>query len=373
MSTLTPLQPMPSLLGNLPQSGQGSSSASTVRNQLQGEVIQNLGGERFLIDIGGKQIEMHSQTVLSVGQQLRLAVAKSEPLELRIIPETTEAKPQANTIAANTTTNTAANSAQTAATQLLTHSSSLAGKAIDLSGLFTLLTSANSSASPLSGETLTVIANFFSLQQNLLQNPADSGTMLRQLIEHLGLSHEKNIQNGQNDRAANQLKNSLLEILNFFPKSTATGQEASRLSGIIELFQLANIAQPGSNEQIIPIPLPFVDQGFLRVYEDQTGQDSEDDGNSQRPLRYSLYLKMSNIGNLQIDFTGNAEGIFLHIHAESIERQQFLEQYVEEIKETLSSSQPLRGIRFSHDAKEPAIELLRLALPENQGLLNTQA
>lgn len=367
MSTLTPLQPMPSLLGKSPQSGQGFSSDGNARNQLQGEVIKNLGGDRFLIDIGGKQIEMHSQTPLAVGQQLRLAIAKTEPLQLRIVPESTESKQQG-------ATTTFLASSQIVPTQLLTHASSLAGKPIDLGTLFTLLSTANSSASPLSGETLTVIANFFSLQQNFLQNKTESGTILQQLIEHLGLSHEKNIQNGQSTTASNQLKNSLLELLNLFPKSSTTGQEASRLSGIIEFFQLTNIALPGSNEQIFPIPLPFVDQGFLRVYHDQSAeQDSEANDNDQQQLRYSLYLKMSNIGNLQIDFTGNMEGIYLHIHAESIEQQQFLEQYSKELETTLSSNRSLRGIRFSHDAKEPAGELLRLALHENQGLLNTKA
>ncbi len=364
MKTLVPLQPIPSLQGNTGYTGQSSGSDSA-KSLFTGEVVKDLGNSTFLINVAGKQVEMQSQTQLNVGQQLRLAVTQSNPLELRIVSgdDKIQAQPgQAIQVQPSI-----------AATQLLSSSSIFAAKPINLSSLFTILTGLNPSQTPLSGETITNIANFSSLQYNFLLSPKDSGTILQQLIQHLGLGHERSTQQGQSNIAASQLKNSLFEILATFSRTDQISLEAGKLASIIETFQLANIAHANQNELIFPLPFSFLEQGFLKVLSDneQTEKESE---NHEENIRFSLYLGMSKLGNLQIDFNGSSEGIYLHIHTESEQVSSFIESYAYQFIEELRGDTPLLGIRFTEDATSPAASLLQLSTPqENTGLVNTKA
>ena len=363
MKTLVPLQPIPSLQGNTNYTGQ--STGDSGKSLFTGEVTKDLGNSTFLINVGGKQVEMHSQTQLTVGQQLRLAVTKSNPLELRIVSSEKEAQTQpgqAQQIQPNVV-----------ATQLLSSSSVFAGKPLSLSNLFTILTDLNPSQTPLSGETITNIANFSSLQYNFLRSPKDSGLILKQLIQHMGLGHERSTQHGQSDIATSQLKNSLFEILATFSRTEPISQEAGKLTTIIETFQLANIAQSNQNEQIFPLPFSFLQQGFLQILNNEKQDDDQNEDTADN-CRFSLYLGMSKIGNLQIDFNGNAEGIYLHIHTESEEISSFIEGYIYQFMEEISGDTPLLGIRFTEDAISPAVSLLQLSTPQqNTGLVNTKA
>ena len=360
MKTLIPLQPIPSLQGNLPYSGQGVSSGGG-KSVITGEVVKDLGNLNFLINVGGKQIQMQSQTPLSIGQQLRLAVTQFDPLELRILSEPPENK------AAITRQQLQPN---LAAAQLLLQSSLFAAKPINLTALFTILTGLNTTQAQLSGETLTNIANFYSLQHNFLQNKEEGGRILQQLINLLGLNHEHNARANQN--ATTTLKNSLFEILVTLSDNKQLGEEARKLTTIIEFFQLANIAQANQNEHLIPLPLSFLNQGFLQVHFDNKNQNENTPDENR--LKFSLFLNMSRLGNLQIDFSGTSEGIYLHIHTESEEVSTFLEGYVYQFIENINLNLPLLGIRFSEDAQEPAGVLLKEISPQQSvGLVNTKA
>lgn len=365
MKTLVPLQPIPPLQGNSGYAGQQSSGSESVKSLFTGEVVKDLGNNSFLINVNGKNIEMQSQTQLNVGQRLRLAVTQSNPLELRIVSGETETKNQPGQLQQIPP--------NIAATQLLSSSSVFAAKPINLGNLFTILTGLNPSQTPLSGESITNIANFSSLQHNFLRSGEDSGLILKQLIEHLGLSHEKSISQGQGGAPSSQLKNSLFEILALFSRAEPISQEASRLLSIIETFQLANIAHANQNEQIFPLPFSFLEQGFLRVFNDEQ-ENNDDQSEGKNTNKFTLYLGMSKLGNLQIDITGSPHGIYLHIHTESEEVSSFIEGYAYQFAEELGGDTPLLGTRFSEDATSPAAALLQLSTPQdNTGLVNTKA
>ncbi len=364
MKTLTPLQPIPSLQGNTAYSEQTQTVGASAREKtvITGEVIKDLGNLDFLIKVGDNQIRMQSQTPLKTGQHLRLAVAQADPLELKILSETTETR---------SAPTQARVSPQLAAIQLLPQSTVFAAKPINLGNLFTIFTGSKTLQTPLSSETFTNIANFYSLQRDFLQHKADGGKILQQLINHLGLNHEHAIKTNQAP-ATTELKNSLFEILATLSDNQQLSSEAQKLTKIIEFFQLANIAQANQNEQLIPLPFSFLDQGFLRVFfEDETPNNSGSDDNR---IKFSLYLKMSRIGNLQIDLTGSSEGIYLHLHTESETITTFLKEYISQLTESISFHSAIRGIRFSEDAIEPAGVLLKVITPQQSvGLVNTKA
>lgn len=346
MDSINPLISIPPV-GSATSQGRGRSSQSqqlpALGQLLKALVVEAQGEGRFILNIGGNRLTASSTATLSPGQALQLQVVKTEPhIELKIVNETL------NLFSGRSLT--------------------LLGKNIDLSALF----QAVRQITPPPLELLTptsrsVLENFFALQQNIVGDK-DGGAILKRLIDNLGLNLEHLLAKGDKNGAVHTLKAALLELAHSFNTAEKIAESTSKILTTLELFQLAQLHAGTDTRFIIPIPLPFVEQGYLVIDREDQGRKSENFGPSES--RFSLYLTMSELGNLHIDFLHNAEGLFIRFSADSQEKADFLADYSDDLKAAISDI-PLINLAFSAGAPDPINDLIRQLVPEGRSMLDT--
>ena len=242
MDTINPLTSIPSL-GSSTSQGRGRSQGQQTPSQgefLKALVLEAKGDNRFILDIGGTRQLVKSEATLSAGQSLRLQVVRTEPqVELKII---------SNPLI-----------------QLQGHSLTLLGKNIDLASLFKgfqqYTPSPLENVSPISRSTLE---SFFSLQQNGVEGK-DGGVILKQLIDNLGLNLEQLLARGDKNSAVHTLKAALLEIAHSFSTASSIAETTNKILTTLELFQLTQLQVATDTQLIFPLPLPFIEQGYLII------------------------------------------------------------------------------------------------------------
>lgn len=347
MDTITPLTSIPHL-GSSTSQGRGRSQGQQTPSQgefLKALVVEAKGDNRFVLDIGGTRQSVTSEATLSTGQSLRLQVVKTEPqIELKIV--------------------------SSPLTQLQGRSLTLLGKNIDLASLFKGFQQHTppplETVSPISRSTLE---SFFSLQQNGVDGK-NGGVILKQLIDNLGLNLEQLLARGDKNSAVHTLKAALLEIAHSFNTASNIAETTNKILTTLELFQLTQLQVAGNTQLIFPIPLPFIEQGYLIV--DQDDKDSESSNSTMSESRFSLHLTVSDLGNLQIDFLQNMEGLFIRFRAGDQEKADFIETFSADLKKAITDI-PLINISFSGDAPDPIHDLVRQLVPEGNSMLDTKA
>jgi hypothetical protein len=245
----------------------------------------------------------------------------------------------------------------------------LLGKNIDLTHLMQSLQQHN----PPPLETLTpasrsVFEDFFSMQQNGVAGQ-NGGTILRQLIDSLGLNLEQLLARGAADNGVHTLKAALLELAQSFSTAGSIAEATTKLLATLEIFQIAQVQIAGSNQLLFPLPLPFIEQGYLLV--EQDGKDKEQGDSATTEHRFSLHLTVSELGNLQVDFLHNMEGLFIRFRASDQQKADFIESFGDELKQAISAV-PLISLSFSGDAPDPIHDLVRQLAPEGNSILDTK-
>ena len=346
MNTINPLSGVPPSGSALSRSG---GRAPQEQHVLPGQFLKALVLEvktdnRFIIDIGGNRLLAQSEAPLAPGQTLQLQVMNAtSPIELKIVSDTLN--------------------------QFLGRSLTLIGKNIDISVLFQSLQQIPSSLAELTPSTRNVLDNFNSLQQTTLEGE-ESGAILKQLIDRLGLSLEKILSLGDKENANNTLKAALLELGQSFKGADTIAELTSRTLSTLELFQLAQVHLDGNRQFLFPLPLPNIEQGFLLIENNRQQNESGDYVNDE--MRFSLHLTMSDIGHLRVDFYHSKEGLYVRFHTESQEKTDFVSQYSAELKSAISEA-PLLSLTFASDATDPVGDLMRLIVPEGKSMLDTKA
>ncbi len=348
MDTIAPLPsvlPVGSATTQGRERGHGQQLPEGIQ-QFKGMVLEAMGNNRFVLEIGGNRLTASSDAQLSVGQVLQLQVTKTEPqIELKIVNT-----PLSNPFAGRSLT--------------------LLGKSIDLSPLFTAATQLSQpSLQLLTPTSRSVLESFFSLQQQPLGDK-DGGMVLKKLVDNLGLNLEHLLAKGEKEAAVHTLKAALLEMAHSFGSAEQLAKATQKILTTLELFQLTQI-QTGSEAQMIyPLPLPFVEQGYLTMARHEGGQGK--DPAELLESRFSLHLTMSDLGNLRIDFLQNLEGLFIRFHTDSQEKADFIAGFGEQLKAGITAA-PLIGLSFSADAVDPISELIRHLVPQGSSMLDTKA
>ena len=345
MDSITPLSGVP-VVGHATSQGKGRSQGQILPNLgqlLKALVVEAKGDHRFILDIGGNRLTASSEAPLTVGQTLQLQVTKTDPLiELKIVASTD--------------------------TLLSGKSLSLLGKNIDLGALFAAMKGqAPPPLSLLSPSSQNTFEEFFSLQNKDVGN--QDGPTLKRLIDNLGLNLEHLLARGEKEIASRTLKAALLEAVQVFSSAEELAETTQKLLTTLELFQIAQLQGNNPTQLLFPLPLPFIEQGYLVV--DQQNQGSGGDGDSPQETRFSLHLTMSELGHLRIDFLRNQEGLFLRFFTDSDDKAAFLAEHEGELK-TAISDVPLVGLSFSGGAVDPVQDLLRLVIPQGRSLLDTK-
>lgn len=344
MDTITPLSPIfPVGSATRQNRGQGQGHQTLSQGQLfKALVLENRGNNRFILDIGGNRLTARSEAALSPGQSLRLEVVTTSPeIQLKIIADTRH--------------------------QLTGRSLVLLGKNLDIS---TLIQALQQQSPPLlqrlTPASRNILERYFSLQQGDLGTKG-GGIMLQRLIQDSGLNLEQLLAAGRKDSASRTLKSALLEVAHQFKSTESITETTSRILSTLELFQIAQVQAGNDTQFILPLPLPYVEQGFLVVEREA----EESAGSAETSRRFSLHLTMTELGNLRIDFLQSSEGLFLRFYADSQEKADFIANFSEELKSTLTSVE-LTGIIFTADAEDPINELVRKITGKSGTLLDTK-
>lgn len=346
MQPINPLTGIPPVGSPLPRSGERSHEQLPAQpgQFLKALILEARPENRFIIDIGGNRLLAESRAPLAPGQTLQLQVTATTPqIELKIVAEHLS--------------------------PFFGKSITLLGKAIDIAALFQSLQQKGPQAmESLTPTTRTLLSDFTSLQQQPLEGD-DSGAILKQLIDRLGLSLERLLAAGDRDAARNTLKAALLEISAGFRGADSIAEHTNRILSTLELFQLAQVHVDGDRQFLFPLPLPFVEQGFLLI--DNQGRENEPREYDSDEIRFSLHLTMSDIGHLRVEFFHTREGLYVRFHAESPETSDFISQFSDDLKQTISEV-PLLSLTFAGDAGDPVGELMRLIVPPGQSVLDTK-
>jgi len=325
--------------------GQGQLLPQLDQGQLLRALVVGAGREgRFLLEIGGNRLTASSQAPLSPGQLLQLQVVSTSPeIQLRIVGDSLN--------------------------QFFGRSLNLLGSNIDLAGLFRALPPGQPPAlESLSLASRTLLEGFFSLQQSALTS-RDGGAILQQLINSIGLNFERLLAAGDKAGALQTLKAALLELAQTMRSSEGVAASAGRLLQSVEMMQLAQLQAANEAFFILPLPLPFIERGYLVVERDQAGKQREDQAGEQR---FSLHLTMTELGHLQVDFLRNDEGLFIRFHAEDQEKADFISGLADELREAISGV-PLVQLSVAADAGDPIASLLHRLVSEDGTMLDTKA
>lgn len=346
MITINPLQHAP-LTGRSSQPQPGQPTRNVAQPQpgqlLKGLVLEARAGNEFLLQLGDNQILARSDAVLRPGQTLQLQLLATSPnLQLQIVNDTLN--------------------------PFLGRSLTLVGNTIDLASIFQSLQQSSLFQS-LSLHARQTLEAFLALQQSPL-GKTGSGAALKQMVDRFGLAFEHVLLKGDAPSAATTLKAALLEVMANSKAGSQVNESVGRTLATLEFFQLAQLHSDSAQQLLFPLPFTFIEQGFLLI--ERSGEDGRDNDYKEHDYRFSLHLKLTELGNLQIDIYHNPEGLFIRFHTDSQEKADFIAEYVDDLKDAVSDA-PVLGISFAPDAQDPASVLVRHIIPEGRSVLDTTA
>ena len=345
MNTINALSPIKAIGSATSDSDSRQQSQQQARpgQTLTATVLESAGTNKFYLDILGDKILARSDTVtLSPGSKLNLEVLSTKPLlELRIISKNPE--------------------------MFFGKTLTLLEKNLDISGLFQSLTSSSSLLGQLSQTSQEGIKDFYNLQQLFIENQS-GGSNLKQLLDRMGLSLETLLAGGNREAAGQTLKAALLEIAVLMKDGGDIADATNRLLGTLELYQLAHLRLASENLLIFPLPLPFLDNGYLLIEKEEKDINDE---NKEQPLRFSLHLSLEPLGNIEIIFLHTEDGLYIRFACDSAKKKEFASAFQDELKEMISSTD-LLGLSFTDTAGNPARNLIQQLAPDGKSMLDTK-
>lgn len=230
----------------------------------------------------------------------------------------------------------------------------------------------NSATSPGS-----LLLDLLSLTAHLLKSGNQTGPEhtngrdLKQFITRLGTNLESLLAAGKKEEAAKTLKSTLLEISHNLADNKPLQQQADQLTSTLELFQFLQIRLAAESALVLPLPLPFLNQGFLLVEPDhhQSGQEPQGDENTKK---YSLHLQLEGLGNLRIELRQLKAGLQIRFFSQDSGRTKFLADHRQELGHWLTAAS-LASVQFLTGAEEPVKELLSHMADETTQMVDTSA
>ena len=198
-----------------------------------------------------------------------------------------------------------------------------------------------------------------------------SGQHLREIVDRLGINMEQLLAHGNRQQAVETLKFALMELTQRLPASDQGVGQADQITRTIELYQLLQIRLAGEALFFLPLPFSFLEQGFLLVDGDRSGEKGKQSGEqTEKPM--TLHLRLNGLGNLRIAMQLGAGGVALDFMAEDVQRAKFLADHRGEIHQWLTATN-VASIRFLVGAGEPVTTLLEKIIHGPTGMVDTSA
>jgi len=200
---------------------------------------------------------------------------------------------------------------------------------------------------------------------------AASGQHLREIVDRLGINMEQLFAHGDRQQAVQTLKFALMELAQRLPATDPGVGQADQITRTIELYQLLQIRLAGEALFFLPLPFSFLEQGFLLVDGDRSGDQGEK-SSEQAGKSIELHLRLQGLGNLRIAIQLGASGVALDFMAEDAQRAKFLADHREEVHQWLTATN-VASIRFLVGSGEPVATLLEKIIHGSTGMVDTSA
>lgn len=218
--------------------------------------------------------------------------------------------------------------------------------------------------SPAQVETFAGLRNFTAGAGNI------EGEQLQQMVAKLGLGFEKMLSVGNKDGAAQTVKAGLMDLVQNFMGQTKIAESGAQSLNTIEFLQLTQLQMERQDTLVLPLPVPFLDQGYL-VIEDYKKQLADSDDEKQSLTHFSLYLKLSPLGNLKVDFLYSGDGVYIRFNSESKEISEFIEEYKADLDSAISNTL-VHGVSFSEGGEDPLTSILKSGEGAVDSILDTK-
>lgn len=198
-----------------------------------------------------------------------------------------------------------------------------------------------------------------------------NGQHLKQMADKMGLNLEQLLAVGNREEAVQTLKNALFDITRIAANNEKQSALSGQLLNTLELYQMVQVRLASDSIFFFPLPLPFLDQGFLMTAPDKESSQGTK-RNSEENKIYSLHLKLEGLGNLQIDINHQHDSVSLRFLTQDTERTRFLADHRNELPDWLTALK-LESARFLTGADDPTRQLLSRMISGTTGVVDTRA
>lgn len=228
-----------------------------------------------------------------------------------------------------------------------------------------------------SGQLHGDVHSFLVSLLGLLRTPPPnlSGRDLSGLQEMLGLNLEALLAGGETARARKTLKSALL-IFAGRSEGSRDGDESGQARNLLEqlkLFALCRFRLAQENVHFHPLPLPFLEMGYLLAERRKTGGAEDEAEEQKNAWKLTMNLRLSFLGNLQVFllFEENST-LRLRILCESEKTAGIVAGAASGLEERLTSVQ-LAGFSVGVGAQDPVSSLLKRLAPRGEHFLEVEA
>jgi hypothetical protein len=327
----------------LPVSGTGqiktqpnSEQPSWRPGQILQATVTSFKNDQVMLEMDGRQIMARSQLGLRKGQRLLLHVTATTP------------QVQMQTLGLNS-----ANS-QGALLQLL-------AAGWDLPALLQQLQNRGETAkSPLFDTIRNALKSFM----GGLEEPEEyaEGSVLATLLGSLGVARLKH----------GNASDTLRQVLAQMARDEVNHEDgfaglADKLLQGLELTHQLNLQLLPEGALLLPLPLPFLKQGFLLIENSAEGPN----GPPELPKKLSLFLSLENLGEIRVDMLWDRDDLLIKFTCEDTQTREKLSALGEDLRQALHFRPP-REILFTTGSTHPEEELIERLGGDPCGFVNTR-
>jgi len=202
-----------------------------------------------------------------------------------------------------------------------------------------------------------------------------NGKNLAGLWEKLGLNLEALLAEDKGAQARTGLKSLLFTLASRLEQQGIFTEGLDRVLDQFNLYQLCRHRLAQENIFFLPLPFPFLEQGYLLAEKETYAEDAdEEDADEDRPeeaWKMTLHLKLSVLGALEIKLLFEDQALRLRVLCDSREKAALLSRALPRLKERLSTVS-LHSFSVDAGAQDPVTSLVKRLAPDGEHFLEAQ-
>ena len=196
-----------------------------------------------------------------------------------------------------------------------------------------------------------------------------TGKDLLGALFHLLRGTPERLAEGSAESLARQLTEALGKSL--YQELDRVGQRQEENLHHLELWQLCRSRLGESDGTFVPLPLPFLDNGYLVARRRESAEEGGAEGGSET-FTLSLFLDLRKLGYVQIDLLYQQQELFVRFHCRDAEAAQAFSAARDELGDSLGGI-PLATVAVGVGAESPDRALIREVIPAERSLLDARA